>query len=143
MFNEIKGRFKAVKRDQRVEEESMKAYVMENGSQNTWLEAGLPFEDYYSVEIPLDGLECLHQFKIWNIDPGTLCVVVKAKSEILARLRVGDTIKMKYYILNPAYPPKYLQTKIRRITSEEQGRFKGHVVIGLDILEDHEERKIH
>ena len=121
----------------------MKAYVMENGSQDRWLESGLAFEDYYSVEIPLEGLEFLHQFKIWNIDPGILCVVVKAESEILACLRVGDTIKMKYYILNPACPPKYLPTKIRHITREEQGRFKGHVVIGLDILEDHSERRIH
>ena len=121
----------------------MKAYVMEKSSQEKWLESGLPFEEYYSVEIPLDGLEFLHQFKIWNIDQGTLCVVVKEESKILTCIRVGETIKMKYYILNPAYPPKYLPTKIRHITREDQGRFKGHVVIGLDILEDSTERNIH
>jgi hypothetical protein len=125
------------------EGELMKAYVMENGSQEKWLESGLPFEDYYSVEIPMDGLECLHQFKIWNIDQGTLGLVVKEESEILTCLRVGDTIEMKYYILNPAYPPKLIPTKIRHITREEQGRFKGHVVIGLDILEGETERNIH
>lgn len=121
----------------------MKAYVMENSSQEKWLESGLPFEEYYSVEIPLDGLEFLHQFKIWNIDQGTLCVVVKEESKILTCIRVGETIKMKYYIQNHAYPPKYLPTKIRHITREDQGRFKGHVVIGLDILEDSAERNIH
>jgi hypothetical protein len=69
--------------------------------------------------------------------------VVKEESEILTFMRVGDTIKMKYYILNPAYPPKYLPTKIRHITREDQGRFKGHVVIGLDILEDPTDMNIH
>ncbi len=121
----------------------MKAYVMENSSQEKWLESGLPFEEYYSVEIPIDEIEHLHQFKIWSIDQGTLCVVVKEESEILTFMRVGDTIKMKYYILNPAYPPKYLPTKIRHITREDQGRFKGHVVIGLDILEDPTDMNIH
>jgi len=136
-------RLETVKSSKRMEGESMKSYVMENGSPDKWFGSGLTFEDYYSVEIPLDGLEFLHQFKIWNIDPGSLCVVVKEESEILARLSVGDTIKMKYYILNPAHPPKYLPTRIRHITREEQGRFKGHVVIGLDILEDYSERNVH
>ena len=81
----------------------MKAYVMENSSQDKWIESGLPFEEYYSVEIPLDGLEFLHQFKIWNIDQGTLGVIVKEESEILTYIRVGDTIKMKYYILLIVY----------------------------------------
>jgi hypothetical protein len=126
-----------------MEEESMKSYVMENTSQDNWLESNLPFEEFYSVEIPLDGLEFLHQFKIWNIDPETFFVVVKEESEILSCLRVGDTIKMKYYIMNPASPPKYLPTKIKHITKEDQGRFKGHVVIGLDILDEQPERKIH
>lgn len=121
----------------------MKSYVMENAPQENWLESNLPFEEFYSVEIPLDGLEFLHQFKIWNIDPETLFVVVKEESEILACLRVGDTIKMKYYIVNPASPPKYLPTKIKHITKEDQGRFKGHVVIGLDIQEEQPERNIH
>lgn len=121
----------------------MKDYVMENGSQEKWLESGLPFEDYYSVEIPLEGLECLHQFKIWNMDQGTLGVVVRQESELLTYLRVGDTIEMKYYILNPACPPKFLPTKIRHIKKEDQGRFKGHVVIGLDILEKQSEKNVH
>lgn len=121
----------------------MKSYAMENAAQENWLESNPPFEEFYSVEIPLDGLEFLHQFKIWNIDPETLFVVVKEESEILPCLRVGDTIRMKYYIMNPASPPKYLPTKIKHITKEDQGRFKGHVVIGLDILEDQTERNIH
>ena len=121
----------------------MKSYVMENAHRENWLESNLPFEEFYSVEIPLDGLEFLHQFKIWNIDSETLFVVVKEESEILPCLRVGDTIKMKYYIVNPTSPPKYLLTKIKHITKENQGRFKGHVVIGLDILEELPERNIH
>ncbi len=121
----------------------MKAYIMENGSQEKWVESGMPFEDYYSVEIPLEGLENVHQFKIWNIAQGTLGVVVREESELLTYLRVGDTIEMKYYILNPAYPPKFLPTKIRHIKREDQGRFKGHVVIALDILEEQTERNIH
>jgi hypothetical protein len=139
----MEGRFDSVRRQKRMEGETMKSYAMENASQENWLEANLPLEEFYSVEIPLDGLEFLHQFKIWNSDPETVFVVVKEESEILPCLRVGDTIKMKYYIMDPASPPKYLPTKIKHITKEDQGRFKGHVVIGLDILEDKAERNIH
>lgn len=126
-----------------MEGEMMKSYAMENTSQEDWLDSNLPLEEFYSVEIPLDGLEFLHQFKIWNSDSETVFVVVKEESEILPCLRVGDTIQMKYYIMNSAFPPKYLPTKIKHITKEEQGRFKGHVVIGLDILEEQFERSIH
>jgi hypothetical protein len=126
-----------------MERETMKSYAMENTSREDWLESNLPLEEFYSVEIPLDGLEFLHQFKIWNNDSETVFVVVKEESEILPCLRVGDTIKMKYYIMNPAFAPKYLPTKIKHITKEDQGRFKGHVVIGLDILEEQFERSIH
>lgn len=121
----------------------MNSYIMGDGCRDNWLDSNSQFEEYYSVEIPLDGLDLLHQFRIWNIKPGTLFVVVKEESEILSRLRVGDTIEMKYYIMNPASPPKYLPTKIKHITKEDQGRFKGHIVIGLDILEDQAERNVH
>jgi len=121
----------------------MKAYAMENVSQENWLEPGVPIERYYSVEISTNELELLHQFKIWNIEPESMCVLVKADSEILKSLKVGDTMMMRYYTMDALCPATDLETKIRHITKEDHGRFKGHYLVRLEILDNQFEPKIH
>ena len=116
---------------------------MENVTQENWLRSGIPIDQYYSVEISLNGLEHLHQFKIWNIEPDSMCVLVKADSVILGSLKVGDKMVMRYYGMDTLSHPTDLETEIRHITKEDQGRFKGHCLIGLAILEDQNDQKIH
>ena len=93
-------------------------------------------DEYYSVELSLEGLTCPHQFRIWSIHNGSMCVLVKENSEILGSLKVGDVMRMKYYTMDSLCPTRDLHTEIKHITKEEQGRFKGHYVVGLCILED-------
>jgi hypothetical protein len=98
---------------------------------------------YHSVEFSIDGLELPYIFKIWNIASMSMCVLVKEDSDILLRLKLGDTLNIKYYSVGSIDPPKYLETAIRHITKSEQGRFKGHYLVGLEILETQDKKKVY
>ena len=90
---------------------------------------------YYSVEMAIEGLDLSYQFRIRNVASTPMCVLVKEDSDILPRLKVGETFNMKYYSTGPIHPPEYLETAIRHITKNDHGRFKGHYLVGLEILE--------
>ncbi len=91
-------------------------------------------EQYYAVEFTIEGLELPYQFRIWNIASKSMCVLVKEGSDILSRLRVGDKLNMKYYVGGAVTEPEYRTTAIRHITKSEDGRFRGHYLVGLEIL---------
>lgn len=97
---------------------------------------------FYSVELSINGLEIAYQFKIWNTESTPMCLLVKEDSNILPRLKVGDTLNMKYYPTGSTYPPKCLDTSILHITKNDQGRFRGHYLVGLEILEGQDQQKL-
>ena len=90
---------------------------------------------YRSAEFLVDGLNVPYQFRIWNMAPESICVLVNENSDLLPRLRVGDTLNVKYYSAGSSYAHDYQKTAIRHITKSDQGRLKGHYVVGLEILE--------
>lgn len=89
---------------------------------------------YYSVEMAIEGLDFSYQFRIWNVASTPMCVLVKEDSDILPRLKVGETLNMKYYPTGSIHPPEYWETAIRHITKNDHGRFKGHYLVSLEIL---------
>ena len=91
--------------------------------------------EFESVEVTFDGIECSHQFRIWNSEPCSMFVLVKHSSEIMNRFKVGEVIKMKYYTNDSEGRSKTMDTKIQQIIKEEQGRFRGHYVVGLALAE--------
>ncbi|MBW2022282.1 MAG: hypothetical protein JRI39_04600 [Deltaproteobacteria bacterium] len=91
-------------------------------------------EAYYAVEFSIEGLELPYQFRIWNMASRSMCVLVKEGSDILSRLKVGDELNMKYYMGGAMAEPEYRPTTIRHITKSEDGRFRGHYLVGLEIL---------
>ena len=93
-------------------------------------------DQFYSVEFCLDGLDVAYQFKIWNVASRSMCVVVKEDSEILSRLKVGEVLNMKYYTHDRVCTTTCLETAIRHITRDDQGRFRGHYLVGLEIITD-------
>lgn len=97
---------------------------------------------YSSVEFSINGLEIAYQFKIWNTASTPMCVLVKEDSNIVPRLKVGDTLNMKYYPTGSAYSPECLETAILHITKNDQGRFRGHYLVGLEILEGRGQQKL-
>jgi len=104
---------------------------------------GEKVNQFYSVEIPIGELGVVYQFKIWNIESTSMFVLVKEDSGILPWLKVGDRLNMKYYSTDLFYPVEYLDTEIRNITKQDQGRLKGHYLVSLEILGSQDQNKIH
>lgn len=92
-------------------------------------------EKYQSVEILINGLNVPYQFKIWQITPHCIWVLVKEDSNILPLIKLGDTLNIKCYPTNRAFQPESIDTMIQHINMNDQGRFKGHCLVGLEILE--------
>ncbi len=92
-------------------------------------------DKFYSVEFSIKGLESVYQFRIWNLSQKGMCVLVKEDSSIFPHLKVGERFKMKYYPSEMLEPIEYLDTEVKHITKDEKGRFKGHYMIGLSVLE--------
>jgi hypothetical protein len=93
-------------------------------------------DQFYSVEFSISDVPSLYQFKIWNISSKGICLLVKDGSEILKNIKVGDIVNMRYYTAEASKPTEYLKTEIKHITKDDVGRFKGHYLIGISILED-------
>ena len=89
---------------------------------------------YYSVQFTTEGLDSHYQFKLWNVSPKGMCILVKDDSEVLSHLNVGDTIEMAYYLADGQGTFEKMKTQIKHITKNEDGRFQGHYLIGLAIL---------
>lgn len=114
----------------------MKSYSYARGDFNC---SGVGTDDYYSAEFLVDGLEVSYQFKIWEKAPKAVSVLVKENSHLLQLLKVGDTLNVKYYSIKSAYPSDWQKTAIRHITWNDQGRLKGHYLVGLEIIENERE----
>ena len=89
-------------------------------------------DQYQSVEFSVDGLDTLYHFKIWHIHPQSNIILVRNDSSILPHLRVGKSLRVKYYSQGKAFPAGIRETIIREISREEQGRFKGHCLVDLE-----------
>lgn len=88
-------------------------------------------EKYHSVEFKVTALGFLYQFKLWNMSSKGMCLLVREDSGVLKYLEVGNVLDMKYYTTDFSTPPERLKTQIKHITKEDQGRFKGHYLVGL------------
>lgn len=109
---------------------------MGNRSQKVLAESEMPSDQYYSVEFSLPGHTLPYQFKIWYMGPESMCLLVKEHSKIIESIKVGDVLNMRYYSADALNCAKDIETEIRQIIKEDNGRFKGHFLIGLAILEN-------
>jgi hypothetical protein len=91
-------------------------------------------ERYHSVQFTTKSLASFYQFKLWNLSPKGMCILVKAESNVLKHIQVGDTLKMTYYLTDAQMGQEELKTQIMHITKSEDGRFQGHFMVGLAIL---------
>ena len=89
---------------------------------------------YYSVEFSITDKKLLYQFKLRNSASRSMFILVKEDSEILGRIKEGRIYKTKYYSTDSLCPTVDSKTQIKEITKDKNGRFKGHYLVGLDIL---------
>lgn len=91
---------------------------------------------YTCVEFHIQKMGAIYQSKIWEAPLKGLFFLVKEGSSVLAHLRTGDEIKARYTPVNRRKPGNYIRTRIRYIVQEQTGRFRGHYLVGLSMMED-------
>ena len=92
-------------------------------------------DQYFSVEFSVSSTLPVHQFKVRDVSPTGIGILINKSSAILDHLEVGNVLEMKYNPRNSSDLPEYLKTEIKHITKMEQGQYKGHYLIGMLILE--------
>ena len=90
-------------------------------------------DQYYSLEFSIDGRSVTYQFRVWNKATRSMGFLVEQNSDILPRLKVGKTLDVKYHSTDSGNHSEYLETLIGHITKVDQGRLKGHYLVGLEI----------
>lgn len=93
------------------------------------------FEKLRSVELFIDEFNRIYQFKLWGNALTSMFVLVKEGSEILDLLNVGEIFSMNYSGQENGQPAETLETRIKYINKVDQGRFKGHYITGLALMQ--------
>jgi len=76
----------------------------------------------------------VHQFKVRDVSPSGMGILVNENSAVLEHLKINDVLEMKYNPNDSSNLPEYLKTEIRHITKLEEGKFKGHYLVGMLII---------
>ena len=95
-------------------------------------------DQYYSVEFSINKMLPVHQFKVRDVSPSGIGILVNESSAVLGHLKINDVLDMKYNPSDSSNLPEYLKTEIRHITKMEEGKYKGHYLVGMLILEEGE-----
>jgi hypothetical protein len=104
-----------------------------NSSVERRSEARKETNSIYGAELQVPDAP-IHRFKFKDISPNGACVVIKEDSSMLNHLRAGQKLNMKYNSPIILGTPT-LKSEIRHITKAQQGRFKGHYLVGVLISE--------
>jgi hypothetical protein len=92
------------------------------------------FDHYASVEISNACTKFCYHFKLWRLDQNSICILVKENSAIISNLKEGDRMNMKFYGREALSDSEFRETTIQMIRKADSGRFKGHYLVYLDIL---------
>jgi len=98
------------------------------------LEARKILETYHSVEMSIDGMAPFYVFKLRDISPSGMGILVKENSDLLKQIKPGQIVSVRYNPAHPSWSPEVLETAIQHITKDADIRYRGHVLIGLSIL---------
>ena len=92
-------------------------------------------DQYFSIEFSISKMLPVHQFKIRDLSPSGIGILVNESSAVLDHLEAGSVLEMKYNPKDLSDLPEYLKTEICHITKVEEGKYKGHYLVGMLILE--------
>lgn len=86
------------------------------------------------VETP-DGIRTVPSYlRVWHKAPQFMSLITKDNPDIIAGIRVGDKISLKYYGEDSSHPCERLVTVIRKISRGEKGSLRGQYVVDVEIL---------
>ena len=93
-------------------------------------------DKFYSVQFSLDKKVPIYQFKLKDMSTFGLCIIIKQGSPILAKIHKNKKLDMTFCAADAPSETIQLKTKIAHITSDERGKYKGHVLMGLSIVDE-------
>lgn len=76
-----------------------------------------------------------HLFPVYNVASTGIDIIAKEGSAGLKHLKVDKIMEAKFTLSEVRGGFENCKVKIRHITKDDKGRFKGHYLIGLSILE--------
>lgn len=88
-----------------------------------------------SVEFIPGNNEIVHHFKLKDFSSKGLGILVRKDSKVLKHIKIGDVLAMKYHPEKATVTPVTHQTQIKHISEPGPGMHKGHMLVGLMILE--------
>jgi hypothetical protein len=91
-------------------------------------------EPMQSVELKLPSLP-IYLFKVKDSSQNGFCLLVKEDSDILNHIHVGQVLNIRSNSEDKLKPAEILLSKIKHITKKGIGPYKGHLLIGLNILD--------
>jgi hypothetical protein len=121
----------------------MENLVMTTRSYKSMPESQVQPPQFHSIEFSIDGLEFAYQFKLWNIDSDAMNIIIKEDSALINRIQTGYRFNSKYYSDDVSCPIAQLDTEVSRIIKAEEGKFKGHYIVGLSIADSQNDITTH
>ena len=88
---------------------------------------------YHHAEIRLVGVP-VYEVKIKDLSSKGVSIVVKKNSLLINHLKAGRTVMIRYFFESREKPSIMYEATIKHITEINEGQFKEHYSVGLDIL---------
>jgi len=113
----------------------MKNNSEDKGKMDLRIEARTKVHPNASVEFKPGNDKMAYRFKLRDFSSKGLCILVRKDSKVLQHIKTGDVLGMRYYSDEETAKPVLYQTQIKHISDPEPGKHKGHMLVGLLILE--------
>ena len=88
----------------------------------------------YRVEIKLIGAP-IYQFRVQDVSSDGAGILIKEDSKFLSLIEVGQIVDADFISPKGTEPAGNHRTEVRHITKPNEGKNKGHFLVGLSILE--------
>jgi hypothetical protein len=88
----------------------------------------------YRIEIKFVGMP-VYQFKVRDVSSKGAGVIVRDDSEFLAMIEVGQVLEVNLISPRGSKPSGFYRARIKQISKLERGRYKGHRLVGISIME--------
>ena len=108
--------------------------VSQDGSMEKRLEKRNTPKGFHGASIKLVGVP-LYQFKLKDISANGSNLLVKEDSSMMNYLKVGQTLEINFLSDIKSNHNGFYKTEVKHITKVDKGRYKGHYIVGVQILE--------
>jgi hypothetical protein len=88
----------------------------------------------YRVEIKLVGAP-IYQFRVNDVSSDGAGILIKEDSKFLNMIKVGQIVEADFISPEDTDPTGNHKVEVRHITKPNEGKYKGHYLVGLSILE--------